>query len=101
MKIVGRWPAYCLQAASLLPSPLAGEGPGMRGMSHPAERGKKRGRHHGSPLCYLSHSLSNYVSLSRYSIGRRETGWRAVSVVEIDPHYLLFNWLIFFTKQPL
>jgi hypothetical protein len=43
MKIAGRWPAYCPQAASLLPSLLAGEGLGMRGMSHPALIGKKRG----------------------------------------------------------
>ena len=51
MKIAGRWPAYYPQAAGLLPSPLAGEGLGMRGMSHPAERGKREGSHIGSPLC--------------------------------------------------
>lgn len=36
MKIAGRWSAYYPQAAGLLPSPPAGEGLGMRGMSHPA-----------------------------------------------------------------
>ena len=44
MKIAGRWPAYYPQAAGLLPSPLAGEGLGMRGISSPGrETGKKRG----------------------------------------------------------
>jgi hypothetical protein len=44
--------------------------------------------------------LSNDVSNYRCSIGRREAGWRVVSVIKIDPYYLLFNRLRFITKQP-
>ncbi len=39
MKIAGRWPAYYPQAADMLPSPLAGEGLGMRGICQEKERG--------------------------------------------------------------